>query len=167
MGHIVDNVLDAGSLCFLSVRFKTVTCSVTFLETHACCHRGKPRCPKNLKLMPSWKTTPAAFQNWFCNAERVVLCESYWCICRRCWASFSHFSIYSKPPENFVTYFRKKQKSTLVTEPRCSPEHLRRCKIFKRAQLSLIGSYSSFPRRWWGAFSIFFSPKKKNGNQRS
>ena len=48
MGHIVDNVLDVGSLYFLSVRFKTVTRSVTFfgkkkektdaiLENHTCC----------------------------------------------------------------------------------------------------------------------------------
>ena len=92
MSHIIDNVLDVGSLCFLSVRFKTVTRSVPFLENHTCYHRGKARCRKNVKLLPSWKTTPAAFQNWFCNAERVVLCESYWCICRRWWARFSCFS---------------------------------------------------------------------------
>ena len=111
MGQIVDNAVDVGSLCFLSVRFKTVRRSVTFLENHTCCHRGKPRCRKNLKLMPSWKTTPAAFQKWFRNAERVVLCESYWCICHRCWASFSSFPIYSKPTESFVAYFPKKLKN--------------------------------------------------------
>ena len=48
---------------------------------------------KYLKLLPSWKITPAAFQNWFCNADRVVLCESYWWSCRRCWARFSCFSM--------------------------------------------------------------------------
>ena len=94
-----------------SVRSKTVTRSVTFLGNHTCCHRGKPRCPKNLKLLPSWKTTPAAFQNWFCNAERVVLCESYWCICRRCWASCSSFPVYSMTTESFVTYSPKNLKN--------------------------------------------------------
>ena len=38
----------------------------------------------------------------------VPVCGSYWCICRRCWASFSSFPVYSKPTESFVTYFPAK-----------------------------------------------------------
>ena len=95
------------------------------------------------------------------DAEGVAVCGPHWCICRRCRASSPHFSNYSKPPGNFVAYCWKKQKSAIVTEPRYFPGRLRRCKIFKHAQLSLIGSYSPFPRRRWGAFSIsFFSPKR-------
>ena len=34
MGHIVDNAVDVGSLCFLSVHSKTVTHSVSFFDYH-------------------------------------------------------------------------------------------------------------------------------------
>ena len=34
MGHTVDNAVDVGSLCFLSVRSKTSTRSVSFFEYH-------------------------------------------------------------------------------------------------------------------------------------
>ena len=41
--------LYVGSLYFLSIRSKTNTRSVAFLENHTCCHRGTPRCPKILE----------------------------------------------------------------------------------------------------------------------
>ena len=66
MGHIVDNAVDGGSLCFLSVRFKTVTRCVTFLENHTCCHRGKPRCRKNMK-------TDAILENHTCCLPELIL----------------------------------------------------------------------------------------------
>ena len=149
MGHIVDNVLDAGSLCFLSGRSENRYTQRYFLEQ-----------PLLLPpLLPSGSGPNIAEKK--INAEGVAVCGSHWCICRRCRATFSYFSNYSKPPENFVAYCWKKQKSTIVTEPRYSPGHLRRCKIFKHAQLSLIGSYSSYPRRWWNTLSIsLFSPKR-------
>ena len=151
MGHIVDNAVDAGSFCFLSGPSENRYTQRYFLQQPL--------------LLPSI----AASRKWFrnrgkkkINAEGVAVCGSQWCICRRCRASFPHFSNYSKPPENFVAYFWKKRKSAIVTEPRYFPGRLRRCKIFKHAQLSLIGSYSPFPRRRWGAFSIsFFSPKRE------
>ena len=34
MGHIVDNAVDVGSLCFLSIRSKTNTRSVSFFDYH-------------------------------------------------------------------------------------------------------------------------------------
>ena len=42
MGHIVDNAVDMGSLCFLSVRSKTVTRSVSFFDYHIYHHPLRP-----------------------------------------------------------------------------------------------------------------------------
>ena len=138
-----------GHFVFFLVAPKTGTRNVTFLNNHFCCHHC---------YLP--EVVPTSRKKKI-NAEGVAVCGSHWCICRRCRATFSYFSNYSKPPENFVAYCWKKQKSTIVTEPRYSLGHLRRCKIFKHAQLSLIGSYSSYPRRWWNTLSIsLFSPKR-------
>ena len=136
MGHIVDNVVDGGSLCFLSVRFKTVTRSVTFLKNHTCCHRGKPRCRKNLKLMPSWKTTPAAFRNWFCDAKEVPVCGTYWCICRRCWVRVSSFSgiLHANRKLRYLLPRKNVKISTFVLQLRKVPpgKHSVAVKQFKR-----------------------------------
>ena len=63
-------------------------------------------------------------------AKEVPLCGSYWCICRRCWASFSSFPVYSKPTESFVTYFPEKVKIPICfTAAEGSPgETFRSCK---------------------------------------
>ena len=98
MGHIVDNAVDVGPLCFLSVRSTTNTRSVTFLEYHIYHH----------PLLPV-KNDSANVE--ILTAREVVLCESYWCNCHRCWTSFSSFPVYSKPTESFVTYFPKKLKN--------------------------------------------------------
>ena len=42
MGHIVDNAVDVGSLCFLSVRSKTNTRSVSFFDYHIYHHPLRP-----------------------------------------------------------------------------------------------------------------------------
>ena len=137
-----------GHFVFFLVAPKTGTRSVTFFNNHFCCH----------PLLPPGSGSEIAEKK--INAEGVAVGGSQWCICRRCRASIPHFSNYSKPPENFVAYWWKKRKSAIAVEQRYFPGRLRRCKIFKHAQLSLIGSYSSFPRRRWGAYSIsFLSPK--------
>ena len=64
MGHIIDNVLDVQSLCFLSVRPKTVTRGVSFWECHTCHHP-----------LPPFKTDPANLE--LLNAERVAVFGSY------------------------------------------------------------------------------------------
>ena len=67
MGHIIDNAALRGvSLCFLSVRFKTVTRSVAFLENHTCWHRGTPRCPKILEIA-------AILENYTCCLPELIL----------------------------------------------------------------------------------------------
>ena len=96
---------------------------------------------KTWKLMPSWKTTPAAFRNWFCNAKEVPACESYWCICRRCWARFSSFSVYSKPTGSFVTYFPKKRKNfhicfTATEGPRGTYSGWKKCGVLRFSEVS-------------------------------
>ena len=58
--------LYVGSLYFLSVRFKTVTRSVAFLENHTCCHRGTPRCPKILEIA-------AILENHTCCLPELIL----------------------------------------------------------------------------------------------
>ena len=98
MGHIVDNAVDVGSLCFLSVRSKTNTRSVSFFDYHIYHHPLRPV-----------KTDSANVE--ILTAREVAVCGSYWCICRRCWASFSYFPVYSKPTESFVTYFPIKRKN--------------------------------------------------------
>ena len=42
MGHIVDNAVDVGSLCFLSARSKTITRSVSFFDYHIYHHPLRP-----------------------------------------------------------------------------------------------------------------------------
>ena len=64
MGHIVDNAVDVGPLCFLSVRSTTHTRSVTFLEYHNYHH----------PLLPV-KNDSANVE--ILTAREVVLCESY------------------------------------------------------------------------------------------
>ena len=67
MGHIIDNAALRGvSLCFLSVRSKTVTRSVAFLENHTCWHRGTPRCPKILEIA-------AIVENYTCCLPELFL----------------------------------------------------------------------------------------------
>ena len=63
-------------------------------------------------------------------AKEVAVWGTYWCICRRCWASFSSFPVYSKPPGSFVTYFpAKTKKSTFVLQLRKVPRvTFRNCK---------------------------------------
>ena len=58
--------LYLGPLYFLSVRFKTVTRSVAFLENHTCCHRGTPRCPKILEIA-------AILENYTCCLPELIL----------------------------------------------------------------------------------------------
>ena len=68
------------------------------------------------------KLIPQPCKIW--NAERNIASGPYWCICRRCWASFSSFPVYSITTASFVTYIRKPQNSTFLSARRCSPEHL-------------------------------------------
>ena len=42
MGHIVDNAVDMGSLCFLSIRSETNTRSVSFFDYHIYHHPLRP-----------------------------------------------------------------------------------------------------------------------------
>ena len=42
MGHFVDNAVDMGSLCFLSIRPKTNTRSVSFFDYHIYHHPLRP-----------------------------------------------------------------------------------------------------------------------------
>ena len=63
-----------------------------------------PFAPKQIHAaLRFWNTTSITaqcgpskliLQTWnILNAERVILCESYWCSCRRWWARFSCFSM--------------------------------------------------------------------------
>ena len=69
-------------------------------------------------------------------AKEVPVRGSYWCICRRCWVSFSSFPVYSKPTESFVTYFPTKNVKipTFVLQLRKVPpgKHSVAVKQFKR-----------------------------------
>ena len=58
--------LYVGPLCFLSVRFKTNTRSVAFLENHTCWHRGTPRCPTILEIA-------AIVENYTCCLPELIL----------------------------------------------------------------------------------------------
>ena len=80
------------------LRSKTITRSVSFFDYHIYHHPLRPV-----------KTDSANVE--ILTAKEVAVCGSYWCICRRCWASFSSFPVYSKPTESFVTYFPKKRKN--------------------------------------------------------
>ena len=107
MGHIVDNVVDGGSLCFLSVRFKTVTRSVTFLENHTCCHHGKPRCRKNLK-------TDAILENHTCCLPELILRrQGSSCL----WDILMHLPSMLGPCFVLFGYTPRQQKASLLTSP--------------------------------------------------
>ena len=154
MGHIVDNVLDAGSLCFLSGRSENRYTQRYFLEQ-----------PLLLPpLLPSGSGPNIAEKK--INAEGVAVCGSHWCICRRCRATFSYFSNYSKPPENFVAYCWKKQKSAIVTEPRYFPGASVGVKYLNMRNFRLLGHIPHILVDDETLCPFPFSPRK-GGNQRS
>ena len=109
MGHIVDNAVDVGPLCFPSVRSKTVIRSDTLLGNHVSCHR----------LLPS--RTDSATTGKKLDAEGVVV-----------WGHIHAFVVDVGP---FLRLFRftpsqqkaslltsgNRNKSAFVTAPRCSP----------------------------------------------
>ena len=64
MGHIVDNAVDVGSLCFLSARSKTITRGVSFFDYHIYHHPLRP------------VTTDAANVK-IINRQEVAVCGSY------------------------------------------------------------------------------------------
>ena len=139
-----------GHFVFFLVAPKTGTRSVTFFNNPFCCH----------PLLPPGSGSEIAEKK---NKHRRGCCL---------WVTMMHLS---STPGQFSPFFKllqaarklrclllKKAKIRNCYRTKIFPGRLRRCKIFKHAQLSLIGSYSPFPRRRWGAFSIsFFSPKRE------
>ena len=92
MGRIVDNVVDVGPLCFLSVRSKTVIRSVTLLENHVSCHR----------LLPSG--TDSATTGKKLDAEWVVV-----------WGHIHAFVVDVGPFLRLFRFTPSQQKASLLT----------------------------------------------------
>ena len=142
MGHIVHNILDVGSLCFLFAPKQLLASLASSRTTSAAIagnHAAGKDFPENLK-------TGAILENHICylsklpprprkklNAEGIAVCGSYSCICRRCRARFSSFLVYSITTESFVIYIPKNRKSASVLQLRKVPRGtFRNCKTMKR-----------------------------------
>ena len=107
MGHIVDNAVNVGSLCFISVRFKTVTRSVSFLRRRSCCH----------PLLPS-KTDSTTAQKK--GTPKIVILMN---LSSPPGQFFFFFWLHPSPTDSFVTYFDEKNETPHLLWP---PAVLRR-----------------------------------------
>ena len=115
MGHIIDNAALRGvSLCFLSVRFKTVTRSVAFLENHTCWHRGTPRCPKILEIA-------AIVENYTCCLPELILQRRKSCSLR---VILMHSSSMLGQIFLFFNVTPWRQKAALLTSPEILKIHI-------------------------------------------
>ena len=94
MGHIVDNAVDVGPLCFPSVRSKTVIRSDTLLGNHVSCHR----------LLPS--RTDSATTGKKLDAEGVVV-----------WGHIHAFVVDVGPFLRLFRFTPSQQKASLLTSP--------------------------------------------------
>ena len=110
MGHIVDNVVDVGSLCVLSVRFKTVKLSVSFLKRRSCCH----------PLLPSKTDSKTAEK---LNGKIVMLMNL-----SSPPGQFFFFWFHPSPTDSFVTYFDEKNGTPQLLRPHAVLRRRFRCR---------------------------------------
>ena len=100
MGHIVDNAVDVGSLCFLSVRSKTKTRSISFFDYHIYHH----------SLLPP-KTDSA-------NVETLTATEV------AVWGHIDAFVVDAGPVFLLFRYTPSKLKASLLTSPKNLKIHI-------------------------------------------
>ena len=136
MGHIIDNAALRGvSLGFLSVRFKTVTRSVAFLENHTCWHRGTPRCPKILEIA-------AIVENYTCCLPELFLQHRQSCSLRVILMQLSSmlgqiFLFFNVTP--------CRQKAALLTSPEILKIHI----CFTATEWVPLGTHSVGVKQMW------------------
>ena len=100
MGHIVDNAVDVGSLCFLSVRSKTKTRSISFFDYHIYHH----------SLLPP-KTDSA-------NVETLTATEV------AVWGHIDAFVVDAGPVFLLFRYTPSRQRASLLTSPKNLKIHI-------------------------------------------